>query len=227
MGIEFQRLSSPRQEPIHRAPVPFLAISISVFSAAPRRPLRTTCLSGVWRHSGCVFCGDASAASVATFAGTRGRRSCSKRLRCAPAEPLSDVGSRSRAASNNLPIPRHVFLRRLAHRWTGSSDCDLLRPPRAAPPPYSRTRSWSAHPASFGLRALVFPCACRRDRTSEDHCHRFRNAGIACIQRTFPSQVSPSRLLQIGFRRNILGLRCFGRPTTTAEWVKVRKLLLR
>jgi hypothetical protein len=39
MGIEFQRLSSPRQEPIHRAPVPFLAISISVFSAAPSHHL--------------------------------------------------------------------------------------------------------------------------------------------------------------------------------------------
>jgi hypothetical protein len=36
-----------------------------------------------------------------------------------------------------------------------------------------------AMPAAFGLRAVGFPCACRTDRTSADHCHRFR--GAACV----------------------------------------------
>ncbi len=128
---------------------------------------------------------------------------CSRRHAFAdPAPDLCDAFLQSRSPTfeayqigfQYFPIPGHVFFRRVVHRWTGPSDCDLARPPQAGPLPYSRSRRWSARPAPFGLLALAFPCACRINRTSEDRCHRFRNAGIACIQRTFPRQLPPIQI---------------------------------
>ena len=153
------------------------------------------------------LCGSSSTASVAVLNGMR-----------SPIAPnLCDA---LRAARPAFEADQRG-LRRFQSNRMSSSVVSLTAGPAPAivtysarhsclPRPAPRTRRWSARPAPFGLRALVFPCACRTNRTSEDHCHRFRNAGIACIQRTFPSQVSPSRLLQIAFGRNILVLLRFG-----------------